>query len=194
MLAGVALAVQLSVGRQVGCGADTSTNFPFACGSHRTNSVLSAKRGRTTVVAVTFFDLVPGLHASMVPSRVRTRGDRRSMCEWPRRQPRHVPTCSFFPSAPHCLYSDTSQSLAAFWRAVPDRRGPSESSSTCPSRCTCELSMPRRQKRSSAALGAGKVAGVWAPRGVRGTEATRAATSAVTAARGAKVEVGMFMG
>ncbi|MBK7715054.1 MAG: hypothetical protein IPI38_06490 [Gemmatimonadetes bacterium] len=91
---GVAFFSQFSTGRQVGWGADTSTNFPRACGSQRTNSVLSANRGRITVVAVRSFFRVPGLKPSMVPSRERTRGATRSMCEAPRRQPRQVPARS----------------------------------------------------------------------------------------------------
>ena len=41
------------IGRQVGCGIETSTNFPFACGSQATRAVLSATSGRITVAPVT---------------------------------------------------------------------------------------------------------------------------------------------
>jgi len=142
--AGVACCCQLSVGRQVGSGAETRTNFPLACGSQRTNSVLSAKRGRMMVEATRSFLRVPGLHASIVPSRVRTRGVRRSMCEWPRRQPRQVPTGSRRPATPHCSYSPSTQRLAASWCGVPVRRGPMASKNTWALAASCELSVPRR--------------------------------------------------
>jgi len=77
-----------------GSGALTSTSFPRACGSHLTNSALSANRGRMIASAVTSFPPVPGLYPTMVASRVRTRGLTRSTCEYPRRQPRQVPYCS----------------------------------------------------------------------------------------------------
>src|SRR6185437_4409744 len=59
--AGVALVSQSSRGRQVGCGAATRMNLPLAFGSHFTNSVLSAKRGRMIVLAVRPFFPLPGL-------------------------------------------------------------------------------------------------------------------------------------
>jgi hypothetical protein len=79
--AGVAFCSQSSVGRHVGCAPATSTNFPLALGSHATNAVLSANRGKMTVVAVRSFLFVPGLNPSIVPSTERTRGAIRSMCE-----------------------------------------------------------------------------------------------------------------
>src|SRR5579859_7347622 len=82
---------QSSDGRHVGHAGETITIFPFACGSHLTNSVLSLNFGRMIASAFIGFPLEPGLHASIVPSRVRTRGLMRSMCDVPRRQPRHVP-------------------------------------------------------------------------------------------------------
>ena len=57
----VANSVQSAVGRQVGCGALTSTSFPRACGSQRTKAALSAKRGSTMVPAMTSRPPVPGL-------------------------------------------------------------------------------------------------------------------------------------
>ncbi len=88
---GVAKRNQSSDGRQVGHAGERSTILPRACGSHRTNSVLSLNFGRMIASAVTGRPLVPGLQASIVPSSVRARGPTRSMCESPRRHPRQVP-------------------------------------------------------------------------------------------------------
>ena len=82
---------QSSDGRQVGHAGETITILPLALGSHFTNSVLSLKRGSTIASALIGLPFVPGLHASIVPSSVRTRGLMRSMCDVPRRQPRQVP-------------------------------------------------------------------------------------------------------
>ncbi len=49
------------MGRQVGIGAETSTSLPLALGSHFTNSVLSANRGRMIVGAIRSRFPVPGL-------------------------------------------------------------------------------------------------------------------------------------
>ena len=102
--AGVAKRNQSSEGRQVGHDGERSTIFPLACGSHFTNSVLSLNFGSTIASAVTDLPLVPGLHASIVPSSERTRGPTRSTCERPRRQPRHVPYASRRASMPQALY------------------------------------------------------------------------------------------
>ena len=105
---------QLSSGRHVGCGNEMSTNLPFACGSHATNAALSATSGRTTTGARTGRPFgVGGLQASIVPSSVRTRGDTRSMCVLPRRQPRHVPYCSLRAAMPQLAYVAISQFCAA---------------------------------------------------------------------------------
>src|SRR6478609_7251686 len=101
--AGVAKRIQSSDGRQVGHGGETSTILPRAFGSHFTNSVLSANFGSAMTSAVTGA-VVPGLHASMVPSSDRTRGATRSMCDAPRRQPRQVPYGSRRASMPHWRY------------------------------------------------------------------------------------------
>ena len=82
---------QSSEGRQVGHAGETITILPFAFGSHFTNSVLSLNFGSTITSALIGLPFVPGLQASIVPSSERTRGLTRSMCDVPRRQPRHVP-------------------------------------------------------------------------------------------------------
>ena len=145
--AGVANCSQSAVGRQVAGGADTSTSFPRAWGSQRTNSVLSANRGSTIVPAVSALPPVPGLKPSIVASRVRTRGETRSTCDVPRRHPRHVPYLSFFASIPQRLYIDTSQFCALRWMAVPVSRGPMESMSVADNCSTRELSIPTAQMR-----------------------------------------------
>ncbi len=100
---GVAFAAQSSCGRQVGSGAEIMTSFPFACGNHFTNSVLSLKRGRVIVSNVTSLPPVPGLYPTIWPCSVRTLGATRSMCDGPRSHPRQVPYCSSFASTPHDL-------------------------------------------------------------------------------------------
>src|SRR6185503_7160163 len=125
-LAGVAYLTQSSDGRQVGHAGEISTILPLAFGNHFTNSVLSLKRGRMIVSAVSGA-LVPGLHAIIVASSERARGDTRSMCDGPRRQPNQVPYCSRFASMPHDLYVLITQSLALVMPGLPVRRGPMES-------------------------------------------------------------------
>ena len=147
MDAGVPKRSQSSDGRHVGQAGESSTILPLAFGSHFTNSVLSLNFGSTMASAVTGLPLVPGLQASMVPASDRTRGWRRSMCDVPRRHPRHVPYCSRLASMPHALYLPITQSLAERMPGLPVRRGPMESNSVCESSCTCELSMPSRQIR-----------------------------------------------
>src|SRR5579862_8242815 len=95
---GVPQRFQSSDGRHVGHDGESRTILPFACGSHFTNSVLSRNFGSTIASALTGLPFVPGLQASIVPSSERTRGCTRSMCDTPRRQPRHVPYCSRFKS------------------------------------------------------------------------------------------------
>src|SRR3954464_7266592 len=85
----VAYSYQSDEPRHVGYAGESRTIFPFACGNHFTNSVLSLNFGRMIASAVTGAPFVPGLHASMVPSSVRMRGDTRSICDGPRFQPRH---------------------------------------------------------------------------------------------------------
>src|SRR5947208_3651692 len=119
MDAGVAYLYQSSLGRHVGHAGDRSTTLPRACGSHFTNSVESLNLGRTIASAVTGTPFVPGLQASIVPSSDRVRGPTRSMCEVPRRQPRHVPYCSRLASMPHALYCDMTQLLAARIPGLP---------------------------------------------------------------------------
>ena len=94
---------QSSLGRHVGQAGESITILPRACGSHFTNSVLSANLGSVITGAVTGRPFVPGLQASIIPSSERTRGVTRSMCETPRRQPRQVPYGSRFASMPHDL-------------------------------------------------------------------------------------------
>ena len=145
--AAVAQRFQSSDGRQVGHAGESNTILPFAFGSHFTNSVLSLNFGRTIASAATGVPLVPGLHASIVPSSDRTRGATSAMFDVPRRQPRHVPYCSRFASMPQALYCPITQLLAARIPGLPVSRGPIESNSVCASFWTCELSMPRRQMR-----------------------------------------------
>src|SRR5215510_3361606 len=146
--AGVDQRCQSSLGRQVGHAGESNTILPRACGSHFTNSVLSLNFGKTIASAVTGVPFVPGLHASIVPSSDRTRGETRSMCETPRCQPRHVPYCSRRASMPHALYWEMTQLLAARIPGLPVRRGPIESKRVCASFWTWELSMPTRKMRS----------------------------------------------
>src|SRR5690606_10225708 len=54
----------------------------------------------------------PRLHASIIPSSDRTLGWIRSTCVMPRRQPFHVPYCSFRASTPQLDSSCTAQSTA----------------------------------------------------------------------------------
>src|SRR5689334_4517415 len=142
---GVAYCVHSARGRQVMGGAETRTSFPFAWGSHRAKSVLSSKWERMIVPATSGFPFVPGLCASIVPSRVRTRGLIRSMCDGPRRHERQVPKRSFFASIPQLLYIETSQSCPLRTFGEPARRGPIESTREPASCWTRELSMPTDQ-------------------------------------------------
>ena len=139
---------QLSSGRQVGCANETSTNLPFACGSQATSPALSATSGKITTGARTGRPFgVGGLHASIVPSSERTRGDTRSTCVGPRRQLRQVPYCSFRAVMPHELYVAINQFCAAVIPGDAVRRGPRESNSACARRGSCELSLPIAQMR-----------------------------------------------
>src|SRR6187399_62143 len=101
---GVAQRIQSSDGRHVGKAGESSTTLPRAFGNHATNSVLSLNFGRMIASAFTGLAFVPGLQASIVPSSERVRGATRSMCDTPRRQPRHVPYCSRLASIPQDLY------------------------------------------------------------------------------------------
>src|SRR5262249_43086526 len=58
---GYEFASQSLFGRHDSFGDETITSFPFACGSHFTNSLLSANCGSTTGSASTFLPFVPGL-------------------------------------------------------------------------------------------------------------------------------------
>src|ERR1041385_3281194 len=100
---GVDQRYQSSLGRQVGHAGESMTILPRAWGSHRTKSVLSLNLGSTMTGAVTGCPFVPGLHASIIPSSDRTRGETRSMCDTPRRHPRQVPYGSRLASMPHDL-------------------------------------------------------------------------------------------
>src|SRR5581483_8464933 len=75
------------------------------------------------------------------------RGETRSMCEYPRTHPRHVPYCSSLAGMPNELYVLTSHSCAFFVAGEPCRRGPIESNSTFEKCLTWELSMPIAQMR-----------------------------------------------
>ena len=145
----VAHLAQFSSGRQVGCAKEISTNLPRACGSQAANSCSVRKSGSTTAGPCTGWPPVPGLHASIVPSSVRTRGCTRSTCVMPRSQPRQVPYCSARAWIPQPRYCAMAQSLASFCCGVPVSRGPMESSSDCASRSSCELRVPSFQMASS---------------------------------------------
>ncbi len=73
---------------------------PRTCGSHASNSAREPKRGSITTSA-SMGPAVPGLHASIIPLRVRRRGATRSMCVWPRSHPVQVPYSCFSASMPH---------------------------------------------------------------------------------------------
>ncbi len=77
--AGTAQRCQLSSGRQVGWGKLIITNLPRTLGSHARNAALSARSGSTATPPSTGA-VVPGLHASIMDSSVRTRGETRSTC------------------------------------------------------------------------------------------------------------------
>jgi hypothetical protein len=79
--------------RQVGSGGEMSTNRPRTRGSQRAVSAaaLGSPRGTANTGPST---IPPGLQASSSASSVCTRGEVRSTCSTPWRQPRQVPYCS----------------------------------------------------------------------------------------------------
>ncbi len=89
--AGVAFTAHVVSGRQVGCPTETSTNLPFTVARKFWRSPGARKVGIVITSPSTSLPPVPGLHASMIASSERTRGEMRSTCVGPRIQLRHVP-------------------------------------------------------------------------------------------------------
>ncbi len=93
-------------GRQLGCGMVTSTSFPLVLAIQRAKpalSTLSAAVGTITTSAVTPPAGVAALHACIVASSTRRRGDSSVSPLAPRVQSRQVPYFSFFASMPHAV-------------------------------------------------------------------------------------------
>src|SRR5580700_3527724 len=137
---GDAHCAQFVSGRQLGCGSDNITNFPFAVTSHRAKLALSATS--ETGGSITTSPSAPpggvlGLHGSSIASSVRRRGTMSWTSLGPRVQSRHVPYCSLCAGTPHAVYVRTSQSFAARFAGDPVSRGPMESISTCASDAAC---------------------------------------------------------
>src|SRR5690242_5580832 len=120
----------------------------------------------------------PGLQASIVASRVRTRGVSRSRWVMPRRQLRQVPYCSLRASTPQLRSRATAQLLAARCAGEPLRRGPMESISAWARSGARELSIPCAQMARRIGSSTGRV-WAWtarAPRLAPSTSATLSAT------------------
>ena len=103
---------QLSGARQVGSANESATNFPATLGNQASKSAGLLNDGIATTSPSTG-PSVPGLQASIVPLSVRLRGATRSICVYPRSQPRHVPYSSAWTETSQLSYIDTAQSIAA---------------------------------------------------------------------------------